>query len=149
MRFYFLLFFLFPFYLVASIPLTFDDLVNIKFESTQNNREVEVRGFLYPTQEGQYVLASEPNLKTCCIGTGKKTTPQLKLIEGKDLPTTTRAVTVKGTFSYLLQDGRPVYLLTNPIVVEEEFYSLGAILILMTGVGIVAYLLKRSKDKRQ
>lgn len=46
-----------------------------------NGKPIQIRGFLYVTNDGQTVLASEPNLKSCCVGSAAKRGKQL-LIKG-------------------------------------------------------------------
>lgn len=42
-----------------------------------HNQEVKIRGFLYETPEGKWILAAQPNLKTCCLGSQQKLSQQI------------------------------------------------------------------------
>lgn len=46
-----------------------------------NQKQVKIRGFLYQTQNKTWILASEPQLKTCCIGSSSKVFSQIFLPE--------------------------------------------------------------------
>lgn len=45
-------------------------------------RKVKIRGFLYSKGKNEWVLAADPNLKTCCIGSKEKATQQI-FLDGK------------------------------------------------------------------
>jgi hypothetical protein len=42
-------------------------------------QEVVIRGFLYPKEGGQWILAAEPNLRSCCVGTAKNARRQFRV----------------------------------------------------------------------
>lgn len=63
-----------------------------------NNRHVEVRGFLYQMDNGMWVVAREPNLKTCCFGSPHHLLEQI-VVEGEGLhPSESQVVTIRGHF---------------------------------------------------
>ncbi len=68
--------FVFP--LFGAEMLLWEDLAKV-----EGIREVKIRGFLYASLDGVVILASEPNLKTCCVGAGHKTDRQI-IVEGLD-----------------------------------------------------------------
>lgn len=57
--------------------ITFDQLANGQANSFQN-QSVIIRGFVYPYNQ-HTLLSSQPNLKTCCIGTSNKLKEQIIL----------------------------------------------------------------------
>lgn len=59
------------------ISLSFQQLVDEKEQIA--DQEVLIRGFLYKTDNGQWVLASEPNLRTCCVGSSNHVKKQIFL----------------------------------------------------------------------
>lgn len=77
-------------------------------------QKIEIRGFLYPYEENVWVLASEPNLKTCCVG--KKKTQVF--VEGafSDMPSG-YVVNVQGELSLDPQRG---YVLRNAQINKKK-----------------------------
>lgn len=62
-----------------------------------HERNVRIRGFLYQTQDGRWILSAEPNLKTCCVGSPAKALQQI-LVTGDFAKETLEPVTVEGIF---------------------------------------------------
>jgi hypothetical protein len=98
----YIIFCLFPMSLCAEIaPIDFQQLS--KHQSVEEARalyhqkNVSIRGFLYKAKEGQLILASEPNLKTCCIGSPHKIWQQITLIDELESIPEKQAVTIEGT----------------------------------------------------
>jgi len=81
------------------------------------DKQIEISGFLYQSPEHGWVLASEPNLKSCCVGNDKQKNKQL-LVEGKmkGLPSSATAIALRGVlvvdlnnyFPYKLKDAEGV-----------------------------------------
>ncbi len=72
-------------------PITFDELPSLtSFEI------IEIRGFLYQTPKGEWILAAEPNLKSCCLGSHEKKARQIILIGQFDRTAINRVITVQG-----------------------------------------------------
>lgn len=63
-------------------------------------QEVSLRGFLYETQDGGKILAAEPNLKSCCVGTADRQERQVWVL-GPDVtpPSMARVVVLRGRLS--------------------------------------------------
>lgn len=101
------IFFLIPFFVYSESKLSFSDLASSKI-SEKEGQTVIIRGFLYQEISGQYILASEPNLKSCCVGNAQNSNRQIAVLGSlpKQLPKS--AITVKGVFSaeskFLLKD---------------------------------------------
>lgn len=70
MRLFFLILILAPW--LAAESLSIRDL-----NEGLADKQVEIRGFLYRTADHQLVLAGEPNLKSCCVGSEKNQAKQL------------------------------------------------------------------------
>lgn len=63
-----------------------------------DQREVYLRGFLYQTAGKQWVLAAEPDLKSCCIGATDKVAQQVFLEGDFAQHPSSRAMLLQGTF---------------------------------------------------
>jgi hypothetical protein len=44
-----------------------------------DSQEIEIRGFLYQSDKGLWILGAEPNLKSCCVGSAHKASSQIAL----------------------------------------------------------------------
>lgn len=75
---------------MMSIAIGFQQLSDA---TAWNDKEIEIRGFIYQVDQ-QYYLASEPNIKTCCMG--KKT----KILLSEKFPEVGpgQVVSLQGTF---------------------------------------------------
>ncbi len=51
-----------------------------QIEHAPEGATVELKGFLFRTEGGAWILSSEPNLKSCCVGAGHKTSSQITLL---------------------------------------------------------------------
>lgn len=71
-----------------------------------NGREVQIRGFLYQKEDGSWILAAEPNLRTCCVGAPGKAKGQIALADDFSATPTKRVVTLQG--SLIISPG-PLY----------------------------------------
>ncbi len=66
-----------------TVLVTFQDIVQSDPEelaSMHKDERITLQGFPYKTEEGTWILSSEPHLKSCCIG--KKPTVVLQEVEG-------------------------------------------------------------------
>lgn len=119
-----------------------------------NLHEIKMRGFLYHDgNQDRWILASEPNLKTCCVGTHGKIGQQI-IVEGdfRDI-SGTGAVTIQG---YLLIDPRwdqegklvQLYRLEDASVLPEG-WPVNTFVLSGIGLGSVlfAWVLGRKKDE--
>lgn len=64
-----------------------------------HHQQIRIRGFLYTTKEGRTILAAEPNLRTCCVGSANAISRQI-FIQGNSLPSKEfgEAVLLEGKF---------------------------------------------------
>ena len=95
-----------------ELPLaSFTDL------QTYSDKEVGIRGFFYRADKDEWILAAEPNLKTCCIGTSQQYSKQIH-VEGdfSAEPSLSKAVLLQGILSF--QDHR--WHLRNAHFAEAE-----------------------------
>lgn len=101
-------------------------------------REVIIRGFLYK-KDGLQILASEPNLKTCCIGAAHKKDNQVVIQNPLPDHPLERTVRIKGRLAY--NKGALSYSIEDAsIMAEEKSSRLGSLLILgLIGLGIVLF----------
>jgi len=97
--------------------------------STYEGEEITLRGFLYQSEQGEMVLAPEPNLRSCCIGQGKKLASQVIL---KGFPTqevSSLPVEIKGLFHikegrYCLDQGELLKSSRTPFELWPAFLAL-------------------------
>lgn len=108
---------------------------------------VQIRGFLYKTalgSEDAWILAAEPNLKSCCMGSSGKR--GLQLIATGDLPESppSTAVVLQGHLALSVEVQGPFYALSDASL-KPSTYSLGspAILILLLFFSIIGYGLRK------
>lgn len=110
---------------------------------------IQIRGFLYETSDFRIVLATEPNLKSCCVGSALKKQKQI-LVSGDvgALLNDRSAITLKGNLEVNHQNDFPFHL-TNAMIVDEDrqsfemFFVMGGILIL----GAVGYFMWKREKK--
>lgn len=105
----------------------------MQFDDSTIGQTIQVHGFLYQ-QEGRWILASEPNLKSCCIGTQSKANEQLVVI-GDELPSTQNVVFLEGS----ILKAKDAYILQNARVIEKShnYYPFAGLGILVAAVFLV------------
>jgi hypothetical protein len=104
---------------------------------------VAIRGFLYKSSDGQWILVDKPNLKSCCIEKEKT-----RIVVRGTLPED-----ANGTVALLLQgDLRPdgsKYILDNAIVIEEHHGETFGIIVGVAIATIAAiFLYKKTKGTK-
>ena len=127
--------------------ISFFDLDDTVFS---NDQLITIRGFLYESPESQLILAAEPNLKTCCVGSASKRQKQL-LVTGDIAPALTRssAVTLQGNLVIALEDNFPFRLENSLIVPQKDQYYL---MLGLVGLGLTLlsggtfFLLRKKQD---
>ena len=110
--------------------------------------QVTIRGFLYRSQDGKWILAQEPALKSCCIGSKKNVMEQV-YINGFEPEITSKNVSeVQGKLivdPQYDQDGILIqyYTLENGKILESD--SISPLLMggfLMAAVFVILFLSK-------
>jgi hypothetical protein len=87
-----------------------------------NQQYVQIRGFLYRTPQGNLILAAQPDLKSCCVGTGSKVKQQV-IVQGAIDPIIQQSVVnLQGIFKI-----DPLYDSDGQL---KQFYSLYEAIIL-------------------
>jgi hypothetical protein len=86
------LFFILPVYL-ASV-----DFSMLEEPHAFNDQTIEIRGFIYQSEEGKWILAAEPSLKSCCVGVERLLTKQIFLKGTIEKLPSHEALTLQGKF---------------------------------------------------
>lgn len=84
---------------------------------------IEIKGFLYRSSEGMTILAAEPNLKSCCIGSKNKAHQQIVVAGNLSLPALQHVVTLHGELHRSFQRREKgaeavLYTLKNAAIIE-------------------------------
>jgi hypothetical protein len=119
--------------------LSFDQPDWISFHQS----EVRICGFLYQTREGQWILASEPYLKSCCIGSDDKIDNQIVILGLQVQTPPSQAVTIQGIFFVdptYMQNGelRQLYKIEKAQIISEPQFPLLTIAITLLLLTVVA-----------
>lgn len=93
---------------------TFQELKQNPDIEVINGKVVSIRGFLYQSKDSEWILASEPNLKTCCVGSRGKADQQIALIGNFEGVPLQRVITVRGS----------LHVEKNPSVAGKQNFSL-------------------------
>lgn len=110
-----------------------------------DNTTIQVKGFLYRDEHETWVLSSEPNLKSCCVGKGEKGNKQILL--GADFSgiKTQFPLTLEGTFRLNDRQFHPMTM-DNAYIVEEDGSSVyDALLIMIIIVSLVIFYISIKK----
>lgn len=70
-----------------------------QFDASKNfisHEEVVIRGFIYQSKSGDWILSPEPNLRSCCVGTAHKASQQLVLEGDFSTQTQHKIVALRG-----------------------------------------------------
>lgn len=109
----------------------------------ESGKEIEIRGFLYPNSEGKWILASEPNLRTCCVGNPDKAAQQIQIENLAITDSPSQAVLVRGVF---LNEGK-YYKMDKAEIIPHEtewlLYVATSIIIMILAVYIVAWVKRK------
>lgn len=132
---------------IFSVSIVFGDPFPIvTFQDLKEGREdgpVAMRGFLYEGKEGERVLASQPNLKSCCIDKE----PVQIIVEGDmESVNSSRVVFLQGD---LKNEEPKKYRLRKAKVVNDEHAShtwmVVGLGVVMVGIAFVFFRMGRIK----
>lgn len=107
---------------------------------------VRIKGFLYANKDSCLILAAEPNLKSCCVGSASNSKRQI-LIKDIILPSLTSAIEVEGLLR-IDPASFPRFQLENARLIEREAPSLlflGSACTVLFSCAIGAYLTIKKK----
>lgn len=134
-----LLFLLLSSRMLCGNELSFDDLSAAPYP-----QEVIMRGFLYRTQSGDLVLASEPNLKSCCVGAKHKSKQQIFVEGDVGNPEAGEVYLLHGIFN--VDPGKGIYFLREAYIIKPQTdpikWSVAFILVIFLAALCLAYLKK-------
>lgn len=104
--------------------------------------ELSLRGFLYRSEDGQWILSPEPNLRSCCIGTKLKKDTQIALEGQLDESSINKAVTVKGIWSK-----EPRFQLSHAQIEKNDIASIWWIIPFIMAAGYLFHRIRTRKDR--
>jgi hypothetical protein len=114
-----------------------ESLLSLQNElSAFHQQTVKIRGFLYCNPGGQWILASEPNLKTCCIGSSEKIGQQITLSEPILTEALMHAITVQGIFVI-----DPIWIENGSTQHLQQIYRMDAPVLINTSKNWVSHLI--------
>jgi len=122
-----------------AIPITFQDLANENY----NGRQVAIKGFLYKQSEDHWILASEPGLKSCCVGSKNKINTQIVISGNLPKQSLSSAVIVEGDLSInpnRVDVGR--YEMSRVRIIENNEFPTVALLV---GLAVVLAVIVATK----
>lgn len=123
-------------------PIEFEDLANRGL----NGQHVQIRGFAYRTSDDQWILSSDPHLKSCCIGIPAKAAEQVTVRGDFPALPTAQAIVIEGVLTTNPPDGSGLYSMSNARIIEGARFpwlTLSAIISLLAIVGIYTVTLKK------
>lgn len=106
-----------------------------------SQKKISIRGFPYRTPSGSWVLASQPNLKSCCIGSSLKQNEQIHLIGTIPDELSSSAVTLTGKLE-IAQTKESLYRLKDPSIISQQKISLKLPIFILIAL-IISFLLLR------
>ncbi|WP_075882550.1 hypothetical protein [Candidatus Protochlamydia sp. W-9] len=110
--------------------LSFTTSSQITFEELQSEnyffipeQSVQIKGFIYQSPWNTFILASQPNLKSCCIDNSHQAAQQI-FLKGIDKISTNQMVTVQGILKLQVQEEgkklRQFYILENAEIISQK-----------------------------
>lgn len=114
----------------SVLPISFDQLIAgystwkdskeiPDFLQQCNGQNIVIKGFLYKESGGHWILSSEPNLKSCCIGSQQKINSQIAIFGDLPLTAPTRAISLQGNLQIASPSSNYFYSLSQASVVIQ------------------------------
>ena len=128
-----------------------DGSVDMHYLKTYDKKQISVTGFLLQSPHGDWVLASTPHLKSCCIGAKHQAMKQIFVQSDAELEAPTHIVTLCGEFTVaptVNEEGEMVktYFLHHATV-QAEPKKIPVLTLVLAVVVIAFWLLRRKKQK--
>jgi hypothetical protein len=85
----------------------------------EEGAELQLKGFIYPSPDGEWILSQEPNLRSCCVGAAHKASSQV-VLQGNfseyssDIPLFVRGIFHCTEGKYTLSDAQAIQKHTFP-----------------------------------
>ena len=104
-----------------------------------DSQHIRIRGFLYATPEGHYILAAQPNLRSCCVTTLSKADQRIEIRGLGAISIPMRPVILEGflkTNPEYSKEGKLIglYTLENAQLIYEKETSFFRILIIICSI---------------
>lgn len=145
-----------PSWINTEIPLDFRQLAKVHNDpqalSAFNQQKVQIRGFLYLSSNEKVFLASEPDLKSCCVASASKRQGQIEVheqVQGQIASSIHPgfAVLLEGIFA-LDQDGQfhldDAYMIQEKNKMSDHLFSLLGIAVLAPIAAVLFFRRKRA-----
>lgn len=130
------------YFLSASVYAEIRVSIN-QISEEMDEKKVEIGGFVYLLENGEAILASQPDLKSCCVGASHRSHEQIALKDLKSIPTTKQPIRVKGILRFNRESGRMTLWESEAVPRENRFHLIFA----SATAGIVFTILLLQKRK--
>ena len=125
--------------ILTSAPATELSLRQLTADSVHEfqNEQVKIRGFLYQKDDGAWILAAEPNLRSCCVGSAKKRESQVWVnLKHPPASPSLAAYDIEGTFRVQTVEGASRFCLDQAKISEGRAVPRGALALAGTGIAL-------------
>lgn len=136
-------------FLLAEEPVIFDffKLEALHQPQAIPPKTIQIKGFLYQNADSQWILAAQPNLKSCCVGNSSKRYQQLLISGSIAQESPSYAITLQGDLYLDPLSPFPNRLENASIVNQENPFSLLFLILGSLGIFtlIAAFVWKQKK----
>ncbi len=151
MRMWVLKLIIFSFFFLSfttSSQITFEELQSENYFFVPE-QPVQIKGFIYQSPENTFILASQPNLKSCCIGNSHQVAQQI-FLKGIDKISTNQIVTVQGILKLQAQEEgkklRQFYILENAEIISQKVLPFWTVIFCFIFI-IFSFFVSKKKQK--